>query len=95
MRNRLLERQVAERTGELAAVNAIAAAIDEAIKCREEGTKRTILFNLCGHGMLDLASYDQVRTLLAPSRDLLSVLVRTGNMENYVSIEPRHGGIEN
>lgn len=38
--------------------HAIAAAIDEAIKCREEGTKKTILFNLCGHGMLDLASYD-------------------------------------
>jgi tryptophan synthase beta chain len=38
--------------------HAIAAAIDEAIKCREEGKKRTILFNLCGHGMLDLASYD-------------------------------------
>ena len=38
--------------------HAIAAAIDEAIKCREEGKKRTILFNLCGHGMLDLASYE-------------------------------------
>jgi tryptophan synthase beta chain len=38
--------------------HAIAAAIDEAIKCREEGRKRTILFNLCGHGMLDLPSYD-------------------------------------
>jgi tryptophan synthase beta chain len=38
--------------------HAIAAVIDEAIRCREEGTKRTILFNLCGHGMLDLASYD-------------------------------------
>jgi len=32
--------------------------IDEAIKCREEGRKRVILFNLCGHGMLDLAAYD-------------------------------------
>jgi tryptophan synthase beta chain len=38
--------------------HAIAAAIDEAIRCREEGTQKTILFNLCGHGMLDLASYD-------------------------------------
>jgi tryptophan synthase beta chain len=38
--------------------HAIAAVIDEAVKCREEGTKKVILFNLCGHGMLDLAAYD-------------------------------------
>jgi tryptophan synthase beta chain len=38
--------------------HAIAAVIDEALKCREEGRKRVILFNLCGHGMLDLAAYD-------------------------------------
>lgn len=38
--------------------HAIAAVIDEAIKCREEGQKKVILFNLCGHGMLDLAAYD-------------------------------------
>ena len=38
--------------------HAIRAAIDEALRAREEGKKRVILFNLCGHGMLDLASYD-------------------------------------
>ncbi len=38
--------------------HAIAAAIDEAIKAREENKKRVILFNLSGHGLLDLASYD-------------------------------------
>lgn len=38
--------------------HAIRAAIDEAIKAREEGKKRVILFNLCGHGLLDLAAYD-------------------------------------
>ncbi len=38
--------------------HAIAAVIDEASKCREEGKSRVILFNLCGHGMLDLAAYD-------------------------------------
>lgn len=39
--------------------HAIAAAIDEALKCKEEGTKKTILFNLSGHGLVDMASYDQ------------------------------------
>jgi tryptophan synthase beta chain len=38
--------------------HAISAAVDEAIKAREEGKKRVILFNLSGHGLLDLASYD-------------------------------------
>jgi len=38
--------------------HAIKAVIDEAIKCREEGRKKVILFNLCGHGLLDLAAYD-------------------------------------
>lgn len=38
--------------------HAIRAAMDEALRAKEEGKKRVILFNLCGHGMLDLASYD-------------------------------------
>ncbi|GAA5343168.1 MAG: TrpB-like pyridoxal phosphate-dependent enzyme [Anaerolineaceae bacterium] len=39
--------------------HAIRAAIDEAIEAREKGEKRVILFNLSGHGLLDLAAYDQ------------------------------------
>jgi tryptophan synthase beta chain len=38
--------------------HAIAAVIDEAVAARETGEPRTILFNLCGHGFLDMASYD-------------------------------------
>lgn len=38
--------------------HAIAAVVDEAIKAREEGKKRVILFNLSGHGMLDLTAFD-------------------------------------
>ncbi len=38
--------------------HAIRAAIDEAVAAREEGTKRVILFNLSGHGLLDLTSYE-------------------------------------
>ena len=39
--------------------HAIAAAINEALECKEEGTKKTILFNLSGHGLVDMAAYDQ------------------------------------
>jgi len=38
--------------------HAIRVAIDEAIRCREEGTKRVIAFNLSGHGHFDMAAYD-------------------------------------
>ncbi|MEK6672054.1 MAG: TrpB-like pyridoxal phosphate-dependent enzyme [Nitrospirota bacterium] len=37
--------------------HAIAAVMDEAVKCREEGKKKTIFFNLSGHGYLDLTAY--------------------------------------
>jgi tryptophan synthase beta chain len=37
--------------------HAVAGAIAEALKCKEEGKGRTILFNLCGHGHFDMQSY--------------------------------------
>jgi tryptophan synthase beta chain len=37
--------------------HAVRGAIDEAIRCREEGTSRAILFNLCGHGHFDMQAY--------------------------------------
>tara|TARA_Y100000748_G_scaffold112291_1_gene93995 strand:+ start:157 stop:1512 length:1356 start_codon:yes stop_codon:yes gene_type:complete len=38
--------------------HAIKAAIDEALVCKETGEEKNILFNLCGHGHLDLSAYD-------------------------------------
>jgi len=38
--------------------HAIKAAIDEALKAKENGNKSVILFNLSGHGHFDLAAYD-------------------------------------
>ncbi len=39
--------------------HAIRAAIDEALKAKEEGVTKTIVFNLSGHGHMDLYSYDK------------------------------------
>ena len=39
--------------------HAIAATIREALKCKEEGKEKVILFNLSGHGLIDMAAYDQ------------------------------------
>jgi len=38
--------------------HAIRAAMDEALDAKAKGEKRVILFNLSGHGLLDLAAYD-------------------------------------
>lgn len=38
--------------------HAIKAAVDEAVKAREEGKEKVILFGFSGHGLLDLSSYD-------------------------------------
>jgi tryptophan synthase beta chain len=37
--------------------HAVKGAIDEAVRCREEGVSETILFNLCGHGHFDMGAY--------------------------------------
>ena len=39
--------------------HAIAATIREAKKCAETGEEKVILFNLSGHGLIDMASYDK------------------------------------
>ncbi len=37
--------------------HAVVGAIQEALRAKEEGTPKTILFNLCGHGHFDMQSY--------------------------------------
>lgn len=39
--------------------HAVAVAVREALKAKEEGTPKTILFNLSGHGLIDLYAYEQ------------------------------------
>ena len=39
--------------------HAIAAAVREANKAKEEGKEKVILFNFSGHGLMDLVGYDK------------------------------------
>ena len=39
--------------------HALAATVREALKCKETGEQKTILFNLSGHGFVDMSAYDQ------------------------------------
>lgn len=48
--------------------HAIAAAIREAKKCTETGEAKVILFNLSGHGLIDMTAYDNYLA---------------GNLQNY------------
>jgi len=38
--------------------HAVKEAIEQALKCKETGEAKTILFNLSGHGFLDLGAYE-------------------------------------
>ncbi len=48
--------------------HAIAATIREANRCKETGEEKVILFNLSGHGLIDMTAYDQYLA---------------GNLQNY------------
>ena len=39
--------------------HAIRACVEEALRCKETGEPKTLLFNLSGHGHFDMASYDK------------------------------------
>ena len=39
------------------ATHAVRCAIDEALRCKQEGKTETILFNMSGHGHFDMAAY--------------------------------------
>jgi tryptophan synthase beta chain len=74
-RNRLIEARAVQQLGTFEAgllfaraegiipapeaAHAIRGAIDEAIRCREEGKSETIAFNLSGHGHFDMTAYDR------------------------------------
>lgn len=46
--------------------HAVRAAVDEAIRCREEGRSKAILIALSGHGHFDLAAYEKYQQGLLP-----------------------------
>lgn len=52
--------------------HAILAAVDEALKARETGEKKVILFNLSGHGHFDLSAYEKYIT---------------GTLEDYAAVD--------
>lgn len=61
--------------------HAIRACIDEALRCKQTGEPKTLLFNLSGHGHFDMASYDkyfagQLEDYDYPEEDIQAALLR-------------------
>ena len=61
--------------------HAIAACIEEALRCKETGEEKVILTALCGHGLLDLPAYSsyqagQVADLDLPAQAVEDALTR-------------------
>jgi tryptophan synthase beta chain len=57
--------------------HALAAAIEEALQCRESGEERVILTALCGHGHLDLPAYEAYLSGTMIDRDLDAAALAT------------------
>jgi len=67
------------------AAHAIKAAVDEALRCKETGEDKTILFLLTGHGYFDMASYDaylggNMKPYHMPQEKIDASLTRIRNM---------------
>jgi tryptophan synthase beta chain len=65
--------------------HAIACVIDEAIRAREEGKQKVILFCYSGHGLMDLSGYDkylsgELTDLRLPEEELESYLEELGSL---------------
>ena len=88
--------RLAEALGVTATTGVMVVAVQEDGPAAEAGIRPgDVVVSIAGHEILDLESYDLVRALMVSSRDIVPILVRTGNMENYLTVQPRSGGLEN
>lgn len=74
--------------------HAVAAAIDEAEKAREEGKEKVILFNYSGHGLMDLSGYDAFMSGKLSDYDLPEEVLQkyTKDLEKLPPAEARKSG---
>ena len=64
--------------------HAIAATVQEALKCKENGEQKVLLFNLSGHGLIDMASYDRYL-----AGDLVDYAPSDSDIEKFLAdVEP-------
>jgi S1-C subfamily serine protease len=88
-----------QRLKEALGVNAtsgvLVVAIEDGQPAAEAGIRPgDVLVAIDGQEILDMAAYERLRAQLAGRHDPLTVLVRTGSVENYVRVQPREAGVE-
>ena len=64
--------------------HAIAATIREALRCKEAGEPKTILFCLSGHGLIDMPSYDSYL-----NGDLQNYTLSDEELQHYLDQVPK------
>lgn len=64
--------------------HAIAATIREAKKCKETGEQKVILFNISGHGLIDMPSYDSYL-----NGDLTNYEISDEEIQSYLADVPK------
>ena len=64
--------------------HAIAAAIREAERCKQTGEEKVILFNLSGHGLIDMSAYDQYL-----NGDLMNYKISDADIERNLQCVPQ------
>lgn len=69
--------------------HAVRVAIDEALKCKETGEAKTILFGLSGTGYFDMAAYMQYRT-----GDMVDYVPTDAELQKSLSTLPKIPGIQ-
>jgi len=85
-----------EALGVAATTGVMVVAVQEDQPAADAGIRPgDVIVSLADQEIMDLDSYNQVRTQLASSREPLLVRYRTGGLENTVMVQPRSRGVEN
>ena len=79
-----------------AAAGVMVVAVKDGSSAAKHGIRPgDVLVSIEEHELTDPAAWEQARNLLAGRREPLTVLVRTGTSERYVSLEAAPDGVEN
>ena len=82
--------------GIVAASGVMVVAVQEGSSAAENGIRPgDVLVSIQEHELTDFAAWEQARNQLAGRREPLTVLVRTGTSERYVSLAAAPDGVEN
>jgi len=85
-----------EALGISAVDGVMVVAVEDDSPARKEGVRPgDVVISVNGRDVTDLDTYRNIRDLLRPRTDPVTLLVRTGSAENYVSVLPRPEGVEN